>query len=194
MLTIIGLGNPGARYAGTRHNAGFMGVERLREKLGAGRFKNQKKGWFSSALYEGAPCRIAGKEALLVKPLTFMNESGRAASALAPETGESLIAIHDDLDLRFGTIRVKRGGGDGGQKGVRSLIAHLETDDFVRLRIGVGHEEKAAEAADFVLSPFDGKEQEALSALLDRACEAVEAVAAEGVTAAMNRFNGKSAP
>jgi peptidyl-tRNA hydrolase, PTH1 family len=188
MFAIVGLGNPGARYAETRHNVGWMCLDRLAARRKAGKFK-AKGGLFRAALYESASFRSGGGEVLLVKPLTYMNESGRAVAALKCDAGESLVIVHDDLDLPFGTVRVKFGGGDGGQKGVRSVIEHLGTGDFVRLRLGIAGAEKPADAAEFVLSPFDAEEEKALDGFLTRACDASETIAREGAQKAMNKFN-----
>lgn len=195
-MVIVGLGNPGARYAATRHNVGWMCLDRFAERRKATKFKAKGGGIFRAALWEAASFRSGGAEVLLVKPLTFMNESGRAVAALLSshgrEAGESLVVVHDDIDLPFGTTRVKYGGGDGGQKGVRSVIEHVGSGDFVRLRLGVGHEAKPPDAAEFVLSPFDSEEQKALDDFLERACDALDLILARGFRAAMNAVNAKT--
>jgi PTH1 family peptidyl-tRNA hydrolase len=182
---VVGLGNPGERYAHTRHNFGFLCVEHFFKRHGG---KRQAP----HPLYESALCRLGSQEVLLVKPRTFMNESGEAVAALDVEEGESLTVVHDDLDLRFGILRLKQGGGDGGHKGVHSITESLQTDDFTRLRLGIRRADKPADATEFVLENFLDEEAAELPRILDRSCDAIEVALAHGVREAMNRFNERN--
>jgi len=187
MKIVVGLGNPGRKYERTRHNAGFMAVDELARSL---RFSlTQEK--YQALIGRG---RIDGNEALLVKPQTFMNESGRSVGAVLRYTSASagdLIIVHDELDLPLGAVRVKDGGGHGGHNGLRSLIDHLGSPAFLRVRVGVGRPPEGRDPADFVLSPFLPGEREAAATAVARAAEAARMIVADGVTAAMNRYNKK---
>jgi PTH1 family peptidyl-tRNA hydrolase len=187
MKIIIGLGNPGRKYERTRHNAGFMAIDELARGL---RFDlTQEK--YHAVIGRG---RIGDTEALLAKPQTFMNESGRSAGAVLRYTYGSpadLIVLHDELDLPLGAVRVKAGGGHGGHNGLRSLIEHLGTPDFVRVRIGVGRPEPGRDAAVYVLSPFRADERGLAEESFARAAEAVRVIIADGLPKAMNAFNKK---
>ncbi len=187
MHVIAGLGNPGREYRDTRHNAGFMAVDKIarvarikvigfkyRARTGSGRFK-------------GGPL-------FLLKPRTYMNLSGesvRACLAGLKAGPEDLIVIHDDLDLPPGRIRIKRGGGPGGHKGIASIIETIGTDEFVHIKIGIGRPDHL-DPADYVLLPLEPEELELLRDSAQRAAEAALAVIAEGVNAAMNKFNSRS--
>jgi peptidyl-tRNA hydrolase, PTH1 family len=187
MKIVIGLGNPGRKYERTRHNAGFLAVEALARGL---RFDlSQEK--YHALVGRG---RVGDDEALLAKPQTFMNESGRTAAAIlryTSSTAADLVVVHDELDLPLGAIRVKTGGGHGGHNGLRSLIEHLGTADFIRVRIGVGRPPAGRDAADYVLSPFLPEERSAAEDAIARAAEAVAMVLREGLTRAMNACNRK---
>lgn len=185
MKIIIGLGNPGRRYCRTRHNVGFMVVDALAGSLGID-VSHEK---YHALVGRG---RLDSEEALLVKPQTYMNESGSAARSILRYTSATvadLIVVHDDLDLPVGSVRVKAGGGHGGHNGLRSLMEQLGSADFTRVRIGIGRPVPGRDAADYVLSPFAAAEQQAAADALARAAEAVRSVASAGLTAAMNRFN-----
>lgn len=172
---VVGLGNPGRSYERTRHNAGYLVVEELARRHG-GSWRRKKKA-------EAADVSVGQKNVTLLKPTTFMNNSG---SALAGRTADSLILVHDDLDLDPGTVRVKVGGGAGGHNGLRSTIQNVGPD-FTRVRIGIGRPPEGARTTvtDFVLGRMDS----AVKDVLPRAADAVEAVLEEGAEAAMNRFN-----
>ncbi len=176
---VVGLGNPGRSYERTRHNVGYLVVEELARRHG-GSWRRKKKA-------EAADVSVGPKNVTLMKPTTFMNNSG---SALAGFRAENLILVHDDLDLDPGTVRVKVGGGAGGHNGLRSAIQNVGPD-FVRVRIGIGRPPEGARmtVTDFVLGRMDSTVKDALP----RAADAVEAVLDEGAEAAMNRFNVKSA-
>ena len=185
MKIIIGLGNPGRKYEQTRHNAGFMAVDELARGL---RFDlSQEK--YHALVGKG---RIGSIDALLVKPQTFMNESGRSAAAALRYTNAGvadLIVVHDELDLPLGSVRVKTGGGHGGHNGLRSLMDHLGSSDFIRVRIGVGRPAPGRDAAEYVLSPFNADERKAAEDAVGKAADAVRDIVIEGLTKAMNRFN-----
>ena len=183
---IVGLGNPGPEYAGTRHNAGFMVIDRLLAGFPAGRFEERHTA--SSSVWAG---KFRGRALLLQKPLTFMNLSGQAVALLARRSGiqpESILVISDDLDLPVGRLRLRNGGADGGHNGLKSIIAELGSSSFRRLRIGIGRP-KPGETVDYVLSKFEGEEERRFEASLAAAAEAVRTVLTGGMARAMNRFN-----
>ena len=184
---VVGLGNPGREYARTRHNVGAEAlgllVERAGEKFKAGRDR---------ALV--ADARIGGRRVILAFPTTYMNESGQAVGALMrrhklADPGQ-LIVIHDELDLPPGVVRVKVGGGLAGNNGLRSITQHLKTQDFVRVRIGIGKPPSKERGADHVLSRLPNGERELLDVAVVDAADAVEVLLADGPDAAMRRFNG----
>ncbi len=186
-FVIIGLGNPGRKYERTRHNAGFMALDELARRAGIG--IDQEK--HHAAVGRG---RLEAHDAVLAKPQTFMNESGRAVSALLREqylAVNSLIVVHDELDLPLSTIRVKSGGGHGGHNGLRSLIEFLGTGEFNRVRVGIGRPAPGMDAADYVLAPFLPDERVAAAEAVQKAADAVMVILADGMTKAMNQFNQK---
>ncbi len=172
----MGLGNPGRSYERTRHNVGFLVADELARRHGGS--------WRKKKRIEAAPVSFGSKDVTLLKPTTFMNNSG---SALAGYRTEDLILIHDDLDLPPGDVRVKVGGGAGGHNGLRSVIQRLGPD-FVRVRVGIGRPPIGANVTDYVLSRMDA----AIRDVVPRAADAVEAVVEDGPEAAMNRFNVRS--
>jgi PTH1 family peptidyl-tRNA hydrolase len=183
---IAGLGNPGPAYDGNRHNAGFLVADELADRVGA-KFRGGK---FRGSVAEG---RLSGVPVLIVKPMTFMNESGATVAGLAKYlrlTPESLVVIHDELDLPFESIRLKRGGGDNGHNGLRSVTSHLGTRDYHRVRVGIGRPPGRMDPAAFVLRDFSASERKELAFVFDRAADAVEALITTGLTAAQNTFNG----
>jgi peptidyl-tRNA hydrolase, PTH1 family len=190
LAIVVGLGNPGETYRGTRHNVGFRVLDRLAERSKAA-FRAEgelrKYAWF-------AQTRMAGTSVVLAKPRTYMNRSGRAVSALCRTYSvepEQLLIVHDDADLEIGRLRIRSGGGAGGHNGVRSLIEVLGNGDFTRLRVGVrGPERDQEELADYVLSDFSQEDRPIIEQSCDVAADAVEVLLAEGLTAAMNRYNG----
>jgi PTH1 family peptidyl-tRNA hydrolase len=184
-LLIVGLGNPGPRYAFTRHNAGFLVVDLLAERLGA-RFKAHRS---NSDVVEG---RLAGRPVVLVKPRSFMNESGAPvvnAARFFKVAPESVVVVHDELDLPYATLRVKRGGGDGGHNGLRSVTSALGSKEYVRVRFGIGRPPGRQDPADFVLREWSSAERKDLPFFVDQAADVVEAVVADGVEATQNRFH-----
>ncbi len=182
---IVGLGNPGREYRENRHNIGFMLIDRLAIRLDTKRVRMQSKALVASA-------RHGDVKIILAKPQTFMNLSGQAIQGLVHFYKiplENLIVAHDDLDLPFETIRLRPGGGAGGQKGIKSTIQHLGTNDFPRLRLGIGRPPGRMNPAAYVLQNFAKGDAQFLSETLDRAADAVFAFVDEGLDAAMNRFN-----
>lgn len=186
---VVGLGNPGREYTGNRHNAGFMVADLLAGRIGA-RFGRHKR-----AVAEVAEGRLApgGPRVVLAKPLTYMNLSGGPVAALSQfykiPVG-SIIAIHDELDLGYGTVRAKVGGGEGGHNGLRSMSKSLGGKEYVRVRFGIGRPPGRQDPADFVLSDFNAAERKELEFLVDRAADVVETVVTRGVEVAQNAYNG----
>ncbi|MBI2412453.1 MAG: aminoacyl-tRNA hydrolase [Deltaproteobacteria bacterium] len=183
MFVIAGLGNPGAEYEDTRHNVGFMLVDRAALEYG---IKLKRSGKALSG--RGS---IKGVEVALLKPLTYMNLSGEAVRAFVESnavSAESIMAAYDDCDLPLGRIRLRKNGGSGGHRGVESMVRCLGTNDFKRMRLGVGRRE-GVDTAEYVLSPFEPEEKAAVEEMLSKALAALEAVVAEGMDLAMNRFN-----
>ncbi|MBX7144748.1 MAG: aminoacyl-tRNA hydrolase [Oligoflexia bacterium] len=185
---IAGLGNPGARYSATRHNAGFMVLDKL-----VGQLLGAKAVWKEEHSALSLKVRLGDCEALVVKPQSFMNRSGEPIQELLRYYRvevPNLIVVHDEIDIPFGSLRVKQGGGDGGHNGIRSIVRCLGSVDFVRIRFGVGRPLiPSMEVADWVLEKFSGPEASELERLCQRGAAAVEAVCMEGVLAAQNRFN-----
>ena len=182
---VVGLGNPGPRYALTRHNAGFLALDLLAERMG-GRFKAHKA---RTEVVEG---RLAGASVVLAKPRSYMNESGGPVVAVArfyKVPVESIVIVHDDLDLEYGVLRLKRGGGDGGHNGLRSITAALGSKEYVRVRFGIGRPPGRMDPADYVLREFAAAERKDLGFHVDRAADAVEAVLRDGLEIAQNQFN-----
>ena len=182
---VVGLGNPGPEYERTRHNAGFLVIERLAEELGA-------RYWKSECGAAVAHVKHGGEELLLVKPQSYMNTSGGPVSKLAAAHGiapRDVLVIHDDMDIEPGCIRVKVGGGHGGHNGLKSLNAKLAGNEYTRVRVGLGHPPGRKPGADFVLQVPRGADAEAYQQALDLAFLAVRCVLDDGATAAMNRYN-----
>jgi PTH1 family peptidyl-tRNA hydrolase len=185
-LLVVGLGNPGEEYARTRHNVGAEVVELLARRHGVRLRKGKERALVGDAV-------VGGKRLALAIPLTYMNESGAAVQALARRFGvvpERLLVVHDELDLPAATLRVKAGGGLAGHNGLRSIKAHLHTDEFLRVRIGVSKPTSKEHGADHVLSRFSKRERAEVDVTIEQAADAVETILADGVDAAMNRFNG----
>ncbi len=187
MKIVFGLGNPGAVYAGTRHNIGFMVADRLAAGTGAC-FPENSSGRFLAWVAE-----VPGGGPVLAKPATFMNRSGLSAARLAADYRvriEDLIVVYDDVDLPYGRIRVRPQGSAGGHNGVQSLVEELGTDAFPRVRLGVlGAGRGEIDLADYVLSEFDREERGRLDGFIDRGAGAVQAILENGIAAAMNAFN-----
>jgi PTH1 family peptidyl-tRNA hydrolase len=183
---VVGLGNPGREYRNTRHNMGFLALDHLAAHWSITTLKVQGKAIISTGQY-------AGNKVILAKPQTYMNLSGQAVSALMnfyKVPLEHLLVIHDDVDIPFGTIRIRPGGGFGGQKGVGSIIEKLGTQEFARMRLGVGRPPGQMDTANYVLQSFSKEDEEFLQSVFAKSDEAVETFIAEGLNTAMNRFNG----
>ncbi|MFA5113475.1 MAG: aminoacyl-tRNA hydrolase [Candidatus Margulisiibacteriota bacterium] len=185
MFLVVGLGNPGAEYADTRHNLGFRAVDELAVRLGLRSFKEKHQALL-------AETELAGHKLLLVKPQTFMNNSGlvvRAVAAWHKIEPAKVIAVYDDVDLAVGQLRLREKGSAGGHHGVESLIAQLGTAEFPRVRIGIGREDLAGDVSAYVLQRIPPAEREPLAAAVTAAAEAIEAILAHGLAAAMNQYN-----
>jgi PTH1 family peptidyl-tRNA hydrolase len=186
---VVGLGNPGREYAGNRHNVGFMVAELLARRVGA-KFGKAKRA--AAEMTEGR-LGFGGPKLILVKPLTFMNLSGAPVVSLAQffkVPVENVLAVHDELDVPYGQVRVKRGGGEGGHNGLRSMSKSLGSKEYARVRFGIGRPPGRQDPADYVLSDFSGAERKELEFLVDRAADVVEAVVLEGVEWAQNKYHG----
>jgi PTH1 family peptidyl-tRNA hydrolase len=184
---IVGLGNPGDRYASTRHNIGFMALDRIAQRYG---IPVGQKGFHS---LHGSG-RVGESKVMLVKPQTFMNRSGEAVGEVAayfriPPC--DILVIYDDIDLPFGRLRVRGGGGSGGQRGMASIISTLGTDEFPRVRVGIGRPE-SGDVSGYVLSAFNSDERKVLDTVVERVADAVETFCVSGVIEAMDRFNDGS--
>jgi len=182
---IAGLGNPGPDYAGNRHNAGFMVADVLAGRMGA-RFRAAK---FQAAAADG---KLAGLAVTLAKPLTFMNLSGGPVAGLCrywKVPPDRLVVIHDELDIPFGALRLKLGGGDNGHNGLRSVSSSMGTRDYYRVRFGIGRPPGRMDPAAYVLRDFAAAERKELPLLLERAADAVEALLSDGLAAAQNAFH-----
>jgi PTH1 family peptidyl-tRNA hydrolase len=181
---VVGLGNPEARYDRTRHNIGFAVVDELHSRAGGRTWQEKYQGMFSRV-------DIAGRPALLLKPMTYMNLSGKSVSRAARYhriEPPQVIVIHDDIDLPFETVRVKQGGGTGGHKGIASCVADLGSREFLRVRVGIGRPARG-DATDHVLSTFSTDEEAVIKDVVAEGADAVETVIRHGVVRAMNRFN-----
>lgn len=188
MRWIVGLGNPGKRYESTRHNVGFQVVERFAERHGYGGF--QKK--FSSLISVRCLDLAGGDRVFIMKPQTYMNASGTAVREALDYFGgkaEEVLVVHDDLDLPLGRLRFRASGSSGGHRGVQSILDHLGTDFFARLKVGIGREEDR-DPAEFVLSTIGQREKSILEGSLDRAAESIDVWIAEGTGKASLRYNG----
>lgn len=184
MKVIVGLGNPGSEYKDTRHNVGFMVIDLLISELKARSMRVKQRASVKKAVW-------AGEEVLLVKPLTYMNLSGEAVAPLLRSnrlSAADLIVVYDDLDLPLGRVRIRSQGSSGGHKGMKSLIAHLGTQEFARIRLGISHP-GAEEVVDHVLSPFTRSEMELLSPALHKAKDAAKTWVSDGIEKAMNTYN-----
>lgn len=191
MKLVAGLGNPGPRYDGTRHNVGFVVVEELlrRWNCGAGKYERRFEA-------EVAEANAAGQRVLLIRPQTFMNLSGRSVAAVmrfykVPLT--DLLVVCDDLDLPVGALRIRASGSGGGQKGLENILLHLSSNDVARVRLGIGKVHKSV-TSDYVLSRFDPREREVMQETVASAADAVECWLRHEVNTAMNKFNRKAEP
>lgn len=186
MKLIVGLGNPGDKYRGTRHNMGFGVIEELADRWNIPVRNNEMRGLAGKGIFRG-------EKVILLKPQTFMNNSGECVGPLAKYYGiasEDIIVVYDDICLEPGHIRVRKKGSAGGHNGMKSVIAHLSTEEFPRVRIGVGEKPEHTELADWVLSRFPRELEDDARRGIENGARAVETIITEGCDAAMNFFNG----
>ncbi|HEX7745657.1 MAG TPA: aminoacyl-tRNA hydrolase [Micromonosporaceae bacterium] len=195
---VVGLGNPGREYAGNRHNVGFLVADLLASRIRAsfGRHRRAVADVAEGRLRFGAPGTAefaAGRRLVIVKPLTYMNLSGGPVAGLMrfyKVPANQLIAVHDDLDLPYGQVRAKVGGGEGGHNGLRSLSKSLGTRDYLRTRVGIGRPPGRQDPADFVLTDFSAVERKELDFIVDRAADVTEAIVTRGLEWAQNTYHG----
>ncbi len=191
MKLIVGLGNPGIEYQFTLHNLGFLVIDRLAEQYGAHVTNRRARALTGKAI-------IGGEPVLLAKPETYMNLSGLAVrelvASLEIDPASDLVVIHDELDLPFGTLRIRQRGGPAGNHGMESIIGALASQEFTRIRIGISPGHKVANGAGYVLSQIKKSQYEAVDQVLDTAADAVRVIVTEGVEVAMNRCNRKPEP
>ena len=185
MWLIVGLGNPGRRYSGTRHNIGFLVLDRFafRQKTPW----EERKGFATIGSLVSEDTRI-----LLVKPQTYMNRSGEVVSEIRDASCvpiESIIVVHDDMDLPFEKMKLKKGGGAGGHRGIESILWELDSDRFLRIKMGIGRPEAGEQPEDYVLGAFPGEQAERLPQFLEQGAEALECILEQGIDRAMNLFN-----
>lgn len=182
---VVGLGNPGPSYAATRHNVGMVVVDLLAERLG-GRFKSHRS---RCEILEG---RLAGRPVVLAKPMSYMNESGGpvvGAARFFKVPIERIVVVHDELDLPFGSLRLKRGGGEGGHNGLRSTSSALGSREYARVRFGIGRPPGRQDPADYVLRDFAPSERKEVPFLVDRAADATEMLLQQGLEPAQNAYH-----
>lgn len=187
LIIILGLGNPGPKYLLTRHNVGFRTVDCISAAVKIPLYKMSHQSFWGKG-------QLAGRDVVLAKPMTYMNNSGLAAAALCRAFGvpaEKMLVVCDDMDLPFGTLRLRPQGGSGGHNGLKSIIYHLQTESFPRLRIGIGRS-KEADVSDYVLESFSSDQEEILAEVLVHATKAAALFAEDGIMAAMNSFNPRS--
>ncbi len=188
LYIVVGLGNPGPGYAGNRHNVGFMVADLLAERAG-GRFKVHKS---RAEVLEGRLGGFSGRRAIIAKPTTYMNESGGPVSSIQSfykVPAERIVVIHDELDIPFGALRLKLGGGDNGHNGLRSITRSLGTREYLRVRVGIGRPPGRQDPADFVLKDFSTTERKELPFQVDRAADSVESLLLGDLVAAQNTFH-----
>ena len=193
---VVGLGNPGPRYAGNRHNVGAMVVAELAARAGAVLRTHKARAGVAQVRIGSAPGGVPGPAAVLAVPGCYMNESGGPVSALVrfySVSAERLVVVHDELDLDPGTIRLKRGGGEGGHNGLRSISSALGTRDYLRVRVGIGRPPGRMDAADYVLRDFSAAERKELPFVVDDAADAVEGLVTMGLLDAQQRVHAPRA-
>ena len=187
MKLIVGLGNPGSEYAKTKHNVGWRFVDRMSERIGATGWKEKEKGMVA----EG---RVGAEKVLLVKPMTYMNNSGECVGPLMRwyKLGpEDVLVVHDDMDIPAGTIRIRKKGSAGGHNGIKSLIAHIGSEKFIRVRIGIGRPLPGRTVINHVLEPFAAEDVPRIAEAIEYLQPAVDCIINEDVDMAMNRYNPK---
>ena len=187
MIVLVGLGNPGAKYQNTKHNVGFITIDRFADKFGISVAKSRLHAFVGEGI-------IAGKKVLLVKPQTFMNDSGRCVRAVFDYYDidlANLAVIYDDVDLPVGTLRIRSKGSAGTHNGMRSILNHLPENDFPRFRLGIGAERGFVPLADYVLTGFHGDQLDPMRASIDRCVEALETFISDGLIVTMQKYNEK---
>jgi len=187
---IAGLGNPGVAYSLTRHNIGFLAADRIAAETGI----MQHTLNFDALIGRGSWC---GQDIVLAKPLTFMNRSGSAIKAIADTLSlqsSDIIVLHDDMDIPFGAVRLKTRGGSGGHRGIESISEHLSTDEFVRLRIGIGRPPETFAGPEYVLDMFSDAELQEIASITGLVVQCMNMLFTQGIPAAMNRFHAKVIP
>ncbi len=185
MKLVVGLGNPGPKYVETRHNIGFMVAQRLAEQSGIALKKQGHQAVFGVGT-------ASGQQATILLPQTYMNRSGVSVASACKSLGIApgdLVVIHDDIDLPYGILKIKVGGGHGGHNGIRSIRELLGSGDFVRVKVGVGRPGPGGDVAGYVLNPFSAAERKVLDRVLENSAQAVAALVSSGVQQAMNEFN-----
>ena len=191
MFIIAGLGNPTLRYEGTRHNVGFEVIDTLADKYNIAVETRKSRALIGKGI-------IAGQKVILVKPQTYMNLSGESIGALADyykiDEENELLVIYDDVSLDVGQLRIRRKGSAGGHNGIKNIIAHLGTDVFPRIKVGVGEKPKGYDLADYVLGHFSGEDREIMKESYRKAADAVEMILEGDLSGAMNTYNKKAAP
>jgi PTH1 family peptidyl-tRNA hydrolase len=188
-IVIVGLGNPGEEYAGTRHNIGQMVIEELAHRTSSTLAANKK------VYARAATAQLAGQRVVLAVPMSYMNLSGGPVSALAryhSVPAENVVVVHDELDIDFGALKLKRGGGSGGHNGLKDISKALTTPDYVRVRVGIGRPPGRMDAAAYVLKPFSSTERKELPMVISDAADAVEELLAGGLEVAQRRFHRRS--
>ncbi|MEV6964887.1 aminoacyl-tRNA hydrolase [Hamadaea sp. NPDC051192] len=191
MWLVVGLGNPGPQYAQNRHNVGFMVADLLAKRVG-GSFARKTRGGVAEVAEGRLGYGVDAPKLVLAKPLTYMNLSGGPVAALAQfykVPPAQVVAVHDELDIPYGQIRMKLGGGEGGHNGLRSMSKSLSTKDYLRVRFGIGRPPGRQDPADFVLSDFSGAERKELEFLVDRAADAVESLIVKGLEPTQNAYH-----
>lgn len=192
---IVGLGNPGHRYHKTKHNVGFRVIDAIYDKIQLANKRKQSRTGQVSSIYNSLVIQTIwhNSDIILAKPMTYMNNSGTAVAPLVNRFDiplSDIIVIYDDVYINLGVLRIRQKGSDGGQKGMQSIIQHLGTGEFPRIRIGIG--EPVGDLIDYVLSEFSEEEEEEIINVVTRTVEAVETIIREDILTAMNRFNGKN--
>lgn len=188
MYIVVGLGNPGKEYEKTRHNIGFMVIDRLADKYNINVTEKKNRAFVGSGYVEG-------QKVMLVKPQTFMNLSGESVGALINffkiDTATELIVVYDDISLEPGNIRIRKKGSAGGHNGMKSIIAHVQTMEFLRVRVGIGEKPEKYDLADYVLGKFSKGEEESVAIGIDNAVGAIELIVSDKTEMAMNQYNKK---
>lgn len=191
---VVGLGNPGARYAGNRHNVGHMVLDELARRTGARFSAHRAQALVADVRLGTGPGGVPGPRVVLAKPTTYMNVSGGPVAGLVQYFSVPvgrLVVVHDELDIPFGDLRLKRGGGEGGHNGLRSVSASLGSPDYIRVRVGIGRPPGRMDAAQYVLRDFSSEQRRELPLLLDAAADAVELIVTAGLEAAQLRVHTK---